>query len=165
MKREENPEQGHGLGFEDPFRAALRQGLDLSPHLKFVGNQKATEEDLKVLENLPLTIHDVLQLKKTVSHSKPLYAAKDSHQMALAASPINPANLTLNFTIITNYLSGNMTVNCQRHCYQRYINQGNILFQGQCRSEVYSATNLANYKFLNLLSLHQELRNQICGKT
>jgi len=131
----------------DPLDSITEEGLSSM-------NKDASQQEY-------LTIRDALRLRGRVSER---VQSLGSYPMGLSASPFNTDNLTLDFTILTDYLTGNMTNNCQRRCYQRYITQGNILFQGSCRSEVLSSDAQTNYKFLGLLSLHQELRNQICGK-
>jgi hypothetical protein len=81
---------------------------------------------------------------------------------ATATPPFNPANISLNGTTLTKYLKSNMTQNCRKRCFQHYISRGNALFAGSCRAEVYNPNNQANYKFLKLLSMYQEYRNQVC---
>ena len=76
-----------------------------------------------------------------------------------------PANTTINFnaSVIENYLKTSAASNCDRRCYQRYIDYNNELFFGTCRNEVFNANILEKYKFIQLLSTYNELRNQICG--
>lgn len=85
--------------------------------------------------------------------------SRNTRQLA-GSLPFSVANLTLNHSTLENYLKSNMTQNCQRRCYQRYINQGNDLFAGVCRKQAYNLSN----PFAQLLGIHQELRNQICGE-
>lgn len=136
-------------------------------HLKGKTVRQLEEEEdapLTTEEDLPLTTEEVPPEtpgeELTFEYVNEQYRKMNS--LSAPPLPFNPANISLNGSTIIKYLKSNMTQNCQKRCFQRYISQANLLFAGNCRAEVYKAGNQANYKFLRLLSMYQEFRNQVC---
>lgn len=76
-------------------------------------------------------------------------------------------SLADSLTNVHNYMNSNFSENCQRRCFQRYIEQANTFF-GNCHDELSTWTvqaynNNTRYPEVWILYGFQEFRNQVCA--
>jgi hypothetical protein len=72
----------------------------------------------------------------------------------------------LSFNNVRKYIASDFTENCNRRCFQKYIEQSNA-FYGSCSSELRKFVNVTdntnkNYPLPYILESYQEFRNQVC---
>lgn len=67
-------------------------------------------------------------------------------------------NFSSSTGIIPTYLDGDFSTNCQRNCFQTYLNASN-LFYSTCSSQISNVTTPAAYQLSNFI----EFRNQVCA--
>ncbi len=80
---------------------------------------------------------------------------------------ISFASLADSLTNVHEYMSSNFSENCQRRCFQKYIDQANTFF-GNCHDELMTWTVTAfnnNTQYPEVWDLYgfQEFRNQVCA--
>jgi hypothetical protein len=83
-------------------------------------------------------------------------------------SSLSLASLKDSLTNVHKYMLSNFTENCERRCFQQYVDQANS-FWGSCHDEMATWTtqafnNNTRYPTVWLLYGFQEFRNQVCAK-